>query len=421
MKTETETVTGRCGASQKSPARLVRGAVLQLALLIALCTFCACLRPMSVERCGYVVAIGIDAGSEREFEITLELQRESVSEAQTDGGSLILSCEARDVFEAVSILAANAAYDLNFTRTHLFIIGEALAREGRLGEVLNLSYDVLRIRKSALMVIARCPVRDYIGGLASNNTANVAKMQDALISNVETTGETAAINLSLFFEAVEDGRFDPVMPIGYYDESIITDMKQRDSAKKGENPIADAQKGDRIGGMQGITKGCALFDGETMCAELDEAETRLMNLVRGDYRRGTFAYPLENGKTASLLVFPNKREITVELGGEKPGAVVKLRLSITVERDPGASIVSHWEAGERERLASYLSGELERVFIKCRQAGSDAMGFGRYASMRFFSTEAWEAYGWKRVYPSLEVRFEVEPTLDDEYMTRHGG
>ncbi|MBR3298502.1 MAG: hypothetical protein IKI64_04790 [Clostridia bacterium] len=321
----------------------------------------------------------------------------------------------------MSILAANAAYDLNFTRTHLFIIGEALAREGRLGEVLNLSYDVLRIRKSALMVIARCPVRDYIGGLASNNTANVAKMQDALISNVETTGETAAINLSLFFEAVEDGRFDPVMPIGYYDESIITDMKQRDSAKKGENPIADAKKGGRIGGMQGITKGCALFDGETMCAELDEAETRFMNLVRGDYRRGTFAYPLENGKTASLLVFPNKREITVELGGEKPRALVKLRLSITVERDPGASIVSLWEAGERERLASYLSGELESVFIKCRQAGSDAMGFGRYASMRFFSTEAWEAYGWKKEYPRLEVRFEVELALDDEYMTRHGG
>ena len=386
-------------------------------LLIPLC---ACMRPISVESCGYVVAIGMDEGAEKEYEITLELQRESAGEAQDGGGSIILSCEARDIFEAVSELSSNTAYDLNFTRTHLFIVSEKLAKEGKLKDIMNMSFDVLRIRKSALLVVSRCSVRDYVGGLASNNVANIAKMQDALISNVETTGETAAVNISLFFEAVNGGRFDAVAPIGYYDERIITDMKQRDSAEKGENPISDAEKGARIGGMQGLTRGCALFDGERMCGELSLSQTQFMNLVRGDYKRGTIAYPLENGETASLLVFPNKRRISVELGGDAPHARVILHLNVTVERDPSDNIGKNWENGERERLKAYLEETLKAVFEKCRASSSDAMGFGRYASMNFRSSAEWEAFSWKNAYEVLTAEFGVELNLDDEYLVRSG-
>ncbi|MBQ4429129.1 MAG: hypothetical protein II871_05095 [Clostridia bacterium] len=389
-------------------------------LLMLLPPLCACMHPVSVERCGYVVAIGVDEGTAKEYEITLELQRESAGEAQDGGGSIILSCEARDIFEAVSELSSNTAYDLNFTRTHFFIVGEKLAKEGKLKDIMNMSFDVLRIRKSALMVVARCSVRDYIGGIASNNNANIAKMQDALISNVETTGETAAINLSLFLEAVNGGRLDAAAPIGYYDERIITDMKQRDSAEKGENPISDAEKGARIGGMQGLTRGCALFDGERMCGELSPAQTQFMNLVRGDYKRGTIAYPLENGETASLLVFPNKRRIGVELGGDAPYARVTLGLNVTVERDPSNNIGKNWENGEREKLKAYLEEALKAVFEECRACSSDAMGFGKYASMNFRSTAEWEAFSWKNAYKSLYAEFRVELNLDDEYLVRSG-
>lgn len=393
----------------------------RLIVLLAACCLAltACLRPISVDSCGYVVAIGVDEGTQKPYEITLELQRESSGDSsEGSGGSIILSCEARDIFEAVSELAAGTAYDLNFTRTHLFIFGKALAEKGLIAEVLNMSFDVLRIRQSALMLIACCPVRDYIGGLAANNTANIAKMQDSLISNVERTGETAALNVSLFFEAVDGGRFDAVMPLGFYDERIITDTKQRDSATKGENPIADAEKGARIGGMQGLTKGCALFDGAKLCGELSGEETKLLNLVRGDYRRGTLAYPLENGETASLLVVLNKKRTEVETSGENPRARVVLSLNITVEHDPSRGIGESWHSGGRQRLEEYLEGELLKVFEKCRGLDSDAMGFGRYASMNFRSAEVWEAYRWKRAYSALEAEFEITLNLDDEYLAR---
>lgn len=422
MHKTTDRIESKIEPCSVNSIRRIMAAILAAALLAsALVSAASCLRPVSVERRGYVVAIGMDEGSEKEYEITFELQRESTGEARDGGGSVILSCEARDIFDAVSELSSNTAYDLNFTRTHLFIVGEKLAREGKLKDILNMSFDVLRIRKSALMVVARCSVRDYIGGLASNNNANIAKMQDALISNVETTGESAAINLALFLEAVDGGRFDAAVPMGDYDEKLITDAKQRSEAEKGENPIADAQKGSRIGGMQGFTKGCALFDGETMRGELSPAETQFMNLVRGDYKRGTIAYPLKNGETASLLVFPNKRRISVEINGGAPHARMTLHLNMTVERDPTKLIGENWESGEREKLEAFFEETMKRVFEKCRECSSDAMGFGRYASMNFKSVEEWEAFCWKSAYGALTVEFDVVLNLDDEYLVRIGG
>lgn len=401
-------------SSNQSP---IAALILACALLQQFIALQACLRPISIEECGYVVAIGVDEGHEEDYEFTFELQRGAGGDAQANsGGAIILSCEARDVFDAVSKLAAGCTYDLNFTRTHLFIFGEKLAKSGEIENLLNMSFDVLRIRKSALMLITRCKVRDYLGGLAANNNANIAKMQDALISNVEMTGETVALNVSLFFEAVNGGRFDPIMPIGYYDESIITDMKQREIENKGENPIADAKHGDRTGGMQGLTVGCALFDRAKLCGELSGAETQIMNLVRGDYRRGTIAYPLEEGKTASLLAVMDKCRIKVDTEAENPRATVRLELNITIERDPMRRIGEQWRNGEKEKLESYFEKEIERVFLKCREMGCDAMGFGRAASMNFRSTELWEAYSWKTKYGSLEASFDVLLNLDDEYL-----
>ncbi len=411
---------------QKTMLKPVRLGVLRALCLVIAALFiaaeCACLRPISVDSCGYVVAVGIDEGREREYEISLELQRESMGDAQPEnGGAIILSCEAGDIFDAVNELASRIPYELNFTRVHLFIIGEGLARAGKLGEIFDFSFDVLRIRRSALIVTARSRVRDYIGGLAANNTANIAKMQDALIANVETTGETAAINVSLFLEGVRGGRFDAVTPLGYYDESIITDTKQHETAAKGENPVGDAEAGAGTGGMQGITRGSALFDGVRMCGELSAHETQLMNLVRGDFRRGSLSCELENGEEASLLVLLNKRSIQMELGEGGPKARVELRLNITVEREGPARLGEDWDAGAREGLKSYFEGELKRVFEKCRACSCDAMGFGRYASMKFYSTAEWEKYSWKEEYQGLEAEFAVELNLDDEYMIKSGG
>ena len=62
-------------------------------------------------------------------------------------------------------------------------------------------------------------------------------------------------------------------------------------------------------------------------------------------------------------------------------------------------------------LQSHLEQMLNSVFRALQKANSDAMGFGRFAAMRFLTAEDWEAYDWKAAYRALSVGFSVHIRL----------
>lgn len=395
--------------------RYVRFCAFALTILL-LSQLTACLNPVSIDSCGYVVAIGADIGNEKRYDVVLELQRESSGDnADANGGSLILECEADNLFEAINELDSRISFSLNFTRTHVFLFGEQLAKEGLIPDLLKASFDVLRIRQSALMMVTRCSVLDYISGIAANNGANVSKIQDDIISDVRSTGEIGATNIALFYEASDGGWSDAVMPVGYFDDSIITDTKQRDNTTKGDTPIKDAEPGARVGGMKGITIGCAVFDGTKLAETLDAHETQFVNMGRGDFSAGTIDYPLNGGGTAAIYLKLKKRKVTVRLN-DAPKINAELSFFVTIEYDPSGELGRNWNNGAKELLSGFISEKLEQVFLKCQSKGSDAMGFGRSAAMHFLTTSEYESFDWKSAYLRSEADFSVELILDDEYI-----
>ena len=90
-----------------------------------------CLNPVSLDKYGYVMTVGVDEGKVKKYEIVLVLQRESSGESVTDeGGAIILSDEGDTIFEAVNTLYQRLSYELNFSRTHLFVFGKGIAKSG---------------------------------------------------------------------------------------------------------------------------------------------------------------------------------------------------------------------------------------------------------------------------------------------------
>lgn len=381
--------------------------------------FCGCLNPVSIDSCGYVVAIGADKGEEKKYAVTLELQREASGDNSTpNGGAILLTSEADDLFQAISSFDSRISFTLNFTRTSIFLFGEQLAREGLIPDFLRFSFDVLRIRQSALMLITHCSVREYLGGIAANSGANVSKIQDDIISDVQMTGEIAAINVSKYYEAVDGGWFDAVMPVGYYDASVITDTEQRESTTKGEDPLSDADAKTPAGGMKSTTLGCAVFDGARLAAILGAYDTQFMNIGRGDFVEGTVDCPLPGGRTAALYLKLKSRTIGIAPGSSSH-IKAELSFNVTVEYDPSGCIGRNWETGEKQRIEAYLSSRLLEVFEKCRSAGSDAMGFGRSAAKHFKTLREFDSYDWKAAFRNAEAEFIVELILDDEYIADH--
>ena len=373
-----------------------------------------CLNPVSLDKYGYVMTVGVDEGKDKKYEIVLVLQRESSGESVTDeGGAIILSDEGDTIFEAVNTLYQRLSYELNFSRTHLFVFGKVIAKSGGMEEFFSISLDKLRIRQSAMVMVCACGVKDFLGGRGSNNEANLTKVQENLLTDEKTVGQIVITNLAKLFEACDGGRFDVAMTYGYMDDKILTDAKQKDNAVSGDNPIADAK--DKVGGMQSYMKGAALFDGWKMVDTLSAHDTQILNIASGRFKSGSISLKADTGEQYALLAQLDDYSVSIDMD-DGVNATISLTISITIEQDLTKELGSQWEKKGKKMVTEYFTDELMRIAKRCQKYKSDALGLGRAVSRKFKTVREWEDFDWKQVYPDADIEFEVDVILSDYYI-----
>lgn len=366
-----------------------------------------CLSPVSPEAYGYVIAIGADGGEDARYYYTLQLQRElSEPSSEHEGGALILGIEGDSLEEAVTKLEGNLPFTLSFSRTNLFVFSRALAEAGEAETLLSLSFDRLKIRRSAVLAVSEGAALEFLGGLSAGNDANIRKLREAVMLDMEKTGMISITSIAGLFEATETGLFDHTAALGVYEPDTVTDPEQKKAENEGKNPVESAKPGSRIGGIKTVMTGTALFSGWRMTGALTRYETLFLNIARGELKSGALTLRAGDGSVALMLKKRSlKREISIDENG------VKARVRVTLE----AAVLSHppgMTGGELEEFveneaAKRIEESLYSVFLKCREADSDAMRFGTDAVRLFPSYEEWRAFDWKRRYPGMEAEFEV--------------
>ena len=387
--------------------------MLAVILLIILLSS-GCLSPVSLDAYGYVISIGIGRGTEKKYYFTFALQRElSEQNIDSEGGAVILSAEADGIFEAVSEMEGNIPYSLNFSRTNFVILERELAEEGVMEDFVSTSFDALKIRTSTVLIVSEGPAHEFIGGMYSNNEANIGKLQSALMLDREKTGTVTVMSISRLIEACSDGRYDYCTSYGKYDGSIITDAEQKKSESEGKNPLDEVKTGDRVGGLKSFVEGAAVFSGWKMTGVLDSEETMLLNIVTGDFENGVLSLDRSDGSRVSVLLSRRKRDISAD---ENLGINVHIVLDAgVIKKDPDIT-ASETDAWLTEKLPEIIRERLLELFLKLRGIESDAMRFGTALVKNFDSTEAWESFETRAWLASLEPVFTVEIVNTEKYI-----
>lgn len=374
-----------------------------------------CLNPTSLEKYGYVLTVGVDKGKEKKYEITFELQRELSGEegSENPGRVVLLSEEGDTIFEAINILYRRTSFDLNFARTHAFVFCKELAKSGRMKDFFSMSLDKLRIRQSAIVLIADGTAKEFLGGRNANNEANATRLHENLLEGEGMVGETSIMNLGAIFESCDGRRFDVALTYGSVDDKIITDAKQKESASMGENPVQNPK--DKVGGMQTQMEGAALFDGWKLVGTLSGHDTQILNIASGRFKNGSIAMDDSKEVQYALLVQLDESRVKIEIA-DKVKAEISVVLSLTIEQDPTGELGRNWEDKGKKLVEEYFEKELDRIAKYCKKVNSDAMGIGRYVSKKFNTIEEWEAFDWKKMYPETEIKFNVDVILSDVYI-----
>lgn len=385
-----------------------------LAVLMSLAVFaCGCLNPVSLDKYGYIMSIGVDVGMQKKYHVTFLVQKETPKDGQqqTTGGAVIVGADGNNVYDAIRVVSEGVPYELNFSRVNYFVFSEEAARAGMMQDFLSMSASELKLRYSVNLLVAAGRAEDYMASTGSDEEPNIAKLQYSLVEMERTLGIAPAVTLMEFREMAEQGRYDAVVPFGQVDTSIVTDKERQKAAEEGKYPVThggDTTGGDiRIGGMRVSVIGSALFDGWKMVGALDSDDTVLILIGRGGFKEGRLTYIDGHGHVVSVaLTSLSGPDVDVTLG-EAPRFDIAVRLACGVEQDSG-SVTDERAMEIIGELRGNLEQNLERIFYGCRDIGCDVFGVGRHASAKCLTAREYEALNWDEAFMRSEASFSVE-------------
>ena len=369
-----------------------------------------CIRPRSVERFGYVLAMGVDRGTQLPYHITLMLQKAENSSGESKGsGFALIGAECTSLFEAAETLTANLPFLLDFSRTVMVVLSDELLKADAavLAGFGEGTFEDLRMRSGMHLLVSLGKAKDALEGLNSDFSLNVARIQQKLASYSKESGLIPIASAAQLQEAIHFKTFDcaiPLIGVGQQDTQRIDDSTEEQSYAYigGRMPVE--------GGMEAGIMGSALLSGTRFCGVLDGQNTQLLLMGAGAFSSGRMTFFMEDGKPFVVRLEKRRRihrELTVE-------GMPKARLEIPLR---GRVELGKTDILSEEEMAQWLSNKLEqeiqKLFSTLQGLDCDAMGFGKLAVMKCYSAEEWEKMNWRTAYQNLKADFSVSLVLED--------
>lgn len=383
------------------------------ALLFGLCCT-GCLEAVSLERYGYVLAIGFDKGEILPYNVTLLMQKtQSDSESQNSSGFLVAQTECENLLDGIDTISAGLPLQVDFARTAMLVIQTDLLLDPAMSEdIFELPMARLMIRFNVELFASIGKAYDTLEGLSNELDPNLSRIVQNINAYSENTGLIPLAHLSMMLEALHGQAFDVALPLcgvnSQEGQTLVTrdSVGPRDYAYVGGSLIIKSE-------MKTSLAGAALLRDGQMVGYLDGQNVQLLMLATGSFKKGRRRILGPEGEMLSIyMTAQQKPEISFSLIGGAANATVTIPLSIHVEMPK--TLEGDAQEGVVEAVAQSLQTETQELFLCCQGLGSDVMGFGKQAVKHFRTAKAWEAFDWRAAYGRMEAQFIYDVRLQHE-------
>lgn len=415
-------------------------------ILAAMLTLSACSgeEPNNI---AYVCALGIDAGSDGGYDMTVQFAKPifisgGASEEGGSGGEEIIeniSVRTDDIYSAIE--AANSVVSKKFSLAHTEII--VFSRETAEKGIASLMESFAKneeLRPDVLVAVAQGRAADYLENISPLVELNPTKYYQLIYetNNFGTIPKTDA--LEVYFN-LSSGLRDSVMPLAGVAETGKKPSSSKESGsgggggENGETDVFEMQSkidedaDENEGGFQYGTKnykagelvavdtdksealGMAVFNGETLAAELGETDAELYNILNGSFKSGYASFKTDGG--AAVLRLNQYRRPSYKVDNEKKECRVRLYLNGDVYSPDGAD-------GEIKSVCeNIMNAECEDFMRRMRsEYGADVIGWAQKAKRGFMDTDGYDAYGFKERFGDYSLKAETKIRIRPSGLTR---
>ncbi|NMM50949.1 Ger(x)C family spore germination protein [Paenibacillus aquistagni] len=342
---------------------------------------------ISVSGCGFkdidkrflVVAIGVDKGEVKKYNITLKLIIPTPLVSPGQSKYQLIHYEGDSISEAIEYLRSDIDKKLDLGHAKITVIGKALAQDN-----ISKHFDWF-VRRRGIQRI------EYVAIGQPNAQAILALSQQS-----ERLAGNSLI-LSFGHEGTESSFIVTEYLYDFYERLL----------EKGKDPFMPVI---RLRGNTYEINQAALFDKEKIKLILDPKETRMFKALlmnEGQFEVRVKEDPLEY--TLSVLHLRYKYKIVTPAKGS-PYLQLNMKVKGVAEESDSIQFNESWRDIERAAEQS-LERSIMQLLQKMSDHHLDPLGFGlKYMATRHDGMKEWE--DWQSIYPNLEFRVNVKVTLE---------
>lgn len=403
-------------------------------LVIILLLFLSFLKnTQNVDSFAYVVAIGLDKGSNNNLKITFQTlaptttSSSSSSSEESDSSSsgnkssssvLTTSIECASINSGIQLLNGYiGSKQLNLSHCQSIIFSEELAYEG-LSKYIYTFINDAQIRHDTNIIISKCNAEYYLNNSESVYEKLISKYYNVSPTSGKYTGYTHDINIVKFFCNLNNTFVDPTAILSSINipetklNNIYDDNYLKDSTfKAGQSPINSKHTG-----MEDV--GIAVFKNDKLIGELTAIETiaYLMTINEFENCELTILNPFDKESTIDFsLSKQNNTKNTVKFVNGSPYISTEVYLNAKIlSMDKNNDYIDNNILTELEyALNSYIENILYEYLYKISmEYGTDISGFGKYAIPKFLTTADWNNYNWNKNFENSFFKVNVSTKLD---------
>lgn len=395
--------------------------------IIIMFTITSCYDAREVTSVSFVQIIGIDRGISDKWRITIKLtSMESGSDAldKSNGAqstkTKTITIDAPSFHGGINMLNTNVPQKIDFTHAAMLVLSEDMAQSGLFGEYITPLIRFREIRRTLNVVVVQGSAQEFIEKTGEFTGRSPTRTIISLLNEGKNTGFYPKVSLYDFYNGIKSTYRQAVLPMGsvqnpgaFQEDGELLNKKFQNTGQYFAGDIP------RKGGNSIEFLGSALFNGDRMVSKLDGHETRIMMLLRGDFRKGIFTIQdpkapewvipidLRLARKPKVKIYFYEGRPIINLEVKTEGDILAIQSGFDYENDHMLTLIE-------KAMQKYLENNIKNVINKCQSLNTDVFNFGRSAARNFWTIEAWENYNWNEKFKDaifeMEIDFKIRRT-----------
>lgn len=184
-----------------------------LILIFFLFSLTGCYDARTIENSYYIVALGIDKGSKQNYEVSIQIAKNSKSGGESSGESSqssaysIYTVEAETINSAINILNNYLNKKINMSHCSAIIFAEEVAKQG-LGDLVNSLANNHEVRPNTYVLISSKKAVDVLDKVSNAGENFSSRFYEYIINSFDYTGYSVETTFSNFLSEINNDSGD---------------------------------------------------------------------------------------------------------------------------------------------------------------------------------------------------------------------